>query len=203
MAVSKRLRFEILRRDNHACRYCGRSAPDVALHVDHVIPVSLGGKDDPSNLVTACITCNGGKSSSSADQRTVDDVSQSALRWSAAMAQAAEELTATYDEQERKAIHEAVLNAFPRYYHDRIPFDYYDDVDRFISAGLPEETVLEMAFVAATKRGVQKRWAYFCGCCWKKIEQLQERAQEILSNGDGFSERDVAVMDAADEEELV
>ena len=31
MAVSKRLRFEILRRDNHACRYCGQMAPDVKL----------------------------------------------------------------------------------------------------------------------------------------------------------------------------
>ena len=28
MAVSKRLRYEILRRDNHTCRYCGASAPD-------------------------------------------------------------------------------------------------------------------------------------------------------------------------------
>lgn len=26
MSVSKRLRFEILRRDNHACRYCGATA---------------------------------------------------------------------------------------------------------------------------------------------------------------------------------
>lgn len=36
MAVSKRLRYEILRRGNHTCRYCGASAPDVPLRVDHV-----------------------------------------------------------------------------------------------------------------------------------------------------------------------
>ena len=41
MAVSKRLRYEILRRDNHTCRYCGESAPDVKLTIDHVVPVSL------------------------------------------------------------------------------------------------------------------------------------------------------------------
>lgn len=63
MTVSKRLRFEILRRDNHACRYCGGVAPDATITVDHVVPVALGGSDDPSNLVAACKDCNAGKSS--------------------------------------------------------------------------------------------------------------------------------------------
>lgn len=36
MAVSKRTRFEVLRRDGHICQYCGEKAPDVTLHVDHV-----------------------------------------------------------------------------------------------------------------------------------------------------------------------
>ncbi|MGW6578921.1 HNH endonuclease [Streptomyces globisporus] len=63
MAVSKRLRYEILRRDKHACRYCGATAPDVPLRVDHVIPVALGGSDAPENLVAACEPCNSGKTS--------------------------------------------------------------------------------------------------------------------------------------------
>lgn len=63
MAVSKRLRYEVLRRDNHTCRYCGATAPDVPLRVDHVTPVALGGTDTPDNLVTACEPCNSGKSS--------------------------------------------------------------------------------------------------------------------------------------------
>ena len=54
MAVTKRMRFEILRRDNHACRYCGATAPDVKLAVDHVTPVALGGTDSPDNLVASC-----------------------------------------------------------------------------------------------------------------------------------------------------
>ena len=90
MAISKRLRYEILRRDNHACRYCGAVAPDVSLTVDHVIPVALGGTDDPSNLVTACEPCNSGKSATPADSAIVDDVAADALRWSAAMTRAAE-----------------------------------------------------------------------------------------------------------------
>lgn len=80
MAVSKRLRYEILRRDNHACRYCGAAAPSVKLNVDHVIPTSLGGSDKPDNLVTACADCNGGKTSSMPNAMVVADVDQNTLR---------------------------------------------------------------------------------------------------------------------------
>lgn len=61
IAMGSKLRFQILHRDNFTCRYCGRQAPDVALHVDHVIPVSQGGLTEPENLVAACEECNFGK----------------------------------------------------------------------------------------------------------------------------------------------
>ncbi|WP_372344655.1 HNH endonuclease [Streptomyces sp. KL116D] len=80
MAVSKRLRYEILRRDNHACRYCGATAPDAKLNVDHVIPQSLGGTDKPDNLVTSCAECNSGKTSSLPNAMPVADVDQDAFR---------------------------------------------------------------------------------------------------------------------------
>jgi HNH endonuclease len=62
VSLSKRIRFAVLTRDRFTCRYCGRSAPAVVLHVDHVHPVSRGGSDDESNLVTACVECNSSKS---------------------------------------------------------------------------------------------------------------------------------------------
>lgn len=80
MAVSKRLRYEILRRDNHACRYCGATAPGAKLNVDHVIPQALGGSDKPTNLVTACTDCNAGKTSSMPNAEPVADVDQEAFR---------------------------------------------------------------------------------------------------------------------------
>ncbi len=80
MAVSKRLRYEILRRDNHACRYCGATAPGVRLNVDHVIPQALGGSDKPTNLVTSCADCNAGKTSSMPDAMPVADVDQESFR---------------------------------------------------------------------------------------------------------------------------
>jgi len=59
--ISKRLRFTILRRDKNRCQYCGRYAPEVKLHLDHIIPVSKGGLSERSNLITACSDCNLGK----------------------------------------------------------------------------------------------------------------------------------------------
>jgi 5-methylcytosine-specific restriction endonuclease McrA len=86
--LSAKKRFEVLKRDNFTCRYCGRSVSsedlpvlkesddpaldelmvqmklakyEVILEVDHVIPRSRGGGDDMDNLVTACKDCNRGK----------------------------------------------------------------------------------------------------------------------------------------------
>ena len=63
--LSKRLRFQVLERDGFTCRYCGAKPPDGALHADHIIPVSDGGKDTLDNLITACEPCNSGKGSRS------------------------------------------------------------------------------------------------------------------------------------------
>lgn len=87
MAVSKRLRYEILRRDNFACRYCGAAAPDVKLNADHVIPKSLGGSDKPENLVASCADCNAGKTSSMPNAMVVADVDQETFRRAAELKQ--------------------------------------------------------------------------------------------------------------------
>jgi hypothetical protein len=60
-SLSKRVRFEVFKRDKFTCQYCGSKAPDVVLHVDHIHPVADGGGNDVLNLVTSCAGCNGGK----------------------------------------------------------------------------------------------------------------------------------------------
>ncbi len=55
------LRYKILKRDRRTCQSCGARAPEVELEVDHKIPVSKGGLDDESNLITKCKDCNRGK----------------------------------------------------------------------------------------------------------------------------------------------
>lgn len=60
--MSPKLRYNILERDRHCCQICGRSPKDgVVLEVDHIIPVSKGGKTEESNLRTLCRDCNRGK----------------------------------------------------------------------------------------------------------------------------------------------
>lgn len=59
--LSKKLRFEVFKRDGFACQYCGRKAPEVILHCDHIKPVADGGGNDILNLATSCIDCNSGK----------------------------------------------------------------------------------------------------------------------------------------------
>lgn len=66
--ISKKLRFEVFKRDSFTCQYCGAQAPDVVLHVDHINPVAGGGENDIMNLITSCEPCNAGKGA-----RTLDD----------------------------------------------------------------------------------------------------------------------------------
>jgi hypothetical protein len=62
------LREAIKKRDNYTCCKCGNSVydePNLLLEVDHIIPVSKGGKTEASNLQTLCWRCNRLKSDKS------------------------------------------------------------------------------------------------------------------------------------------
>lgn len=74
--ITAGLRFDVLRRCNFACYYCGTPAALglKVLHVDHVIPVSLGGTNDPWNLVASCWDCNLGKAGLPPPVSLVDQV---------------------------------------------------------------------------------------------------------------------------------
>lgn len=49
---------ELFLRDANLCMYCGDEFPDSHLTRDHVSPLSRGGRNRWSNVVTACKTCN-------------------------------------------------------------------------------------------------------------------------------------------------
>lgn len=178
MAVSKRTRFEVLRRDNHTCRYC-RSA-DNPLTIDHVTPVALGGSDAPDNLVACCKDCNNGKASSSPDGETVAAVSDDAVRWSAAMAHAAEVMAE--QATEREAYFGEFLCHWPEYRY--LPDSLEQTVYRFFDLGLPRSVMAEAAQAAGTNKGVWDREAYFAAICWKRIRAMQDIAAGIVRGGD-------------------
>ncbi len=61
--IGSQLRYAVLKRDGFRCTICGATQADGAkLHVDHIKPVSKGGKSEMSNLRTLCELCNLGKS---------------------------------------------------------------------------------------------------------------------------------------------
>jgi hypothetical protein len=62
-AISKKMRFEIFKRDNFTCQYCSAKPPNIPLEIDHILPVSKGGDNSKDNLITSCFDCNRGKSS--------------------------------------------------------------------------------------------------------------------------------------------
>lgn len=58
--MTKELRQQIMVRDNYTYQICGKHMSDeVGLQIDHIIPVSEGGKTVPSNLQVLCSKCNG------------------------------------------------------------------------------------------------------------------------------------------------
>lgn len=183
MAISRRLRFEILRRDGHTCRYCGAKAPDVALQVDHVIPVTLGGGDDPTNLVAACAACNSGKTSVPADAALVADVDAAALLFARAAGRAAEirraELGAL---DELLGLFDATWNT----YGCSVPRSagWATSVETFLARGLSLDELFRYVDVAMTSRvGTDQVWRYFCGCCWREIGDRDELARRLIEDG--------------------
>lgn len=183
MAVTKRTRYEVLKRDNYACRYCGATAPDATLTIDHVTPVALGGTDDPSNLVAACRDCNAGKASTSPDAELVEGVAADALRWAAAIARAGEEMR---DEVDRnRDLHEQFRAEWISYGDkscDDLPSDWRSSINGWLTAGLTMPDLLDSLRIAMGNRAIPFRdvFRYMAGINKNKLAKLHERARQIL-----------------------
>lgn len=95
-AITKKVRFEVFKRDKFTCQYCGKKAPDVVLHVDHIHPVAEGGDNDIANLITACLDCNLGKG---ARELTDDEVMAKKRRQLEELAARREQLEMMYEWQ--------------------------------------------------------------------------------------------------------
>lgn len=65
MSVSRTIDRLVRERAHERCEYCRmhQSLQGATFHVEHVIPVSLGGSEALTNLVLACPACNLNKSS--------------------------------------------------------------------------------------------------------------------------------------------
>ena len=187
MTVSKRTRFEVLRRDDYTCRYCRSNENPIT--IDHVLPVTLGGTDTPDNLVAACRDCNSGKSSGAPDASMVAGVEEDALRWSRAMEAAAN--LAHADRETRR-----MRGEWFRYEWDSwkkgpepgricdLPPDWEDAISRQFDAGLDIEDIEYAVNITMAKTWVTEEFRYFMGVCRMLVTNRIAVAKTLIENGD-------------------
>lgn len=61
----RKIREAVIKRDNGICYYCGTTGANTC---DHITPLSKGGTNDFSNLITACAACNYSKGTKSPEE---------------------------------------------------------------------------------------------------------------------------------------
>lgn len=174
MAISKKDRFEVFKRDKFTCQYCGARPPDVILEVDHVKPRADKGTDDPYNLTTSCFECNRGKSDRLLDA-TVPALDEM------------QRLEATQEMLERAVLLDGQVRAATALRiseNDTIErikewwitvigddFCFQPESIRTFLNHMPGDQILEAIYITG-RRGFgspHPEWKYFCGCCWGMI----------------------------------
>jgi CRISPR/Cas system Type II protein with McrA/HNH and RuvC-like nuclease domain len=173
-ATSKRLRFEVFKRDNFTCQYCSAKPPKVPLEIDHIVPVSKNGMTTIDNLVTACFDCNRGKSNVELNS-IPESLSERMERRNLAQLQYAEYKKILKKE---KMLINADILAVEEIYSSN--FEDYVFTERFkitvknFIKQLGVEETQEAMEKACLKiyRNENQALKYFCGICWNKIKEL-------------------------------
>lgn len=193
MPVSKSLRYQILRRDGFRCHYCGATAEQSALRVDHVIPEALGGPTEPGNLVTACQDCNAGKAATPPDAETVAGLDERNVQWAAALEQAKARAAEQYEQRRSNALEfKAMWDDWtdPDGKPMPLPDDYPDAIETWLRRGLTKRDLRELVHVAMAKRNLPNvaTFRYFAGCCWRRLTELETEASRLLNERQAASE---------------
>jgi hypothetical protein len=169
--ISKKVRFDVFKRDGFACQYCGCTPPAVVLEIDHIHPVAKGGTNQVDNLLTACFDCNRGKS---AGLLTV--LPETVAEKAELMAEKLEQIKAYHrlvkskkrlEEQHVDEVEEAFRVHFPE---NSFTPKFRESVRLFIQK-LPAHTVADYMHLACSRiRRPEDAVKYFCGICWKTIK---------------------------------
>lgn len=173
--LSKRVRFEVFKRDGFRCSYCGRHPPDVLLEVDHIIPVCEGGDDVDDNLTSACFDCNRGKAGI-----PLSSVPKSLPEKAAEVAEREEQLAgyravmkARADRIDQDAFDVAAILLFKAPGEEfRVDRRWLVSIKKFIGL-LPLHEIEEAAELACANAPIgsdYRRFLYFCKVCWNKIK---------------------------------
>jgi len=169
-SISPRTRFNIFKRDGFVCQYCGAHPPNALLEIDHIVPVSKGGKSEPENYVTACEGCNRGKSSAS-----LSEIPMSLAERAAKIAEKEKQLkgyTKITEAQRLRLDAECwdVLCSLDEKMQTARR-DWVTSVKRFIDELGYSEVMAAMELARSRKPwSTNLAFRYFCGICWNKIK---------------------------------
>ncbi len=164
------MRFEVFKRDEFTCQYCGITPPAGVLEIDHITPVSKGGKNRQDNLITACFDCNRGKSDILLSSLP-DSVTQKAELIAEKLEQlkAYERLIKSKRRHEEKQIDE-VQEAFKIYFEGYSFSPIFRESVRTFLQSIPKHLVVDAMHKACKKSFEADRTTkYFCGICWRII----------------------------------
>ena len=174
MAVGSKLRFEVFKRDQFTCQYCGRKTPAVILECDHVVPVSEGGPDEIENLTTSCFQCNRGKGATLLGELPPSaDVHERAVLLAEREIQIREYNTVRAQQRERE---ETEIGWLLSVWKERIPWCGRMPAESTLRRYLQTLSVydiadaIEIAGEAQTNNGSAGKVAYFCGVMKRKAE---------------------------------
>lgn len=178
--LSKKIRFDVFKRDSFQCQYCGNSPPSVILEIDHILPVSKGGDNQVENLVSSCFDCNRGKSNKNLDEipssmvQNVEDIK----RRRTLLKEPESQLSAL-------SKHKAKIKRFAAMDIELIEsifIDYYPDssfTDKSFNSILVQfhprldiHTLMDNMMIACARfnHDPEKTYKYFCGVCWNQIK---------------------------------
>ncbi len=183
MSISKKVRFEVFKRDGFTCGYCGKTPPGITLEIDHIQPKSDGGNDDINNLLSACFDCNRGKRnyklSNAPNQLAVN------LEILKEKEEQLKEYNKVIQKIEKRAQREIlkIEKAFQEYFTNRVFTESFKEstVKRFVEK-LPVSVVEGAMRIACGRKAITESdqaaddtIRYFCGICWKKIKGVHYR----------------------------
>jgi len=173
MALTKKIRFEVFKRDGFRCQYCGKTPPDVTLEVDHIKPKSRKGSDDINNLTTACFDCNRGKSNILLDNiPNTLKINLEILKEKERQLKEYNKEIATVERRIQRDI-QKIEDLFNTYF-DKLSFaDSFrnNSAKKFLNY-LPVQEIFEAMNIACNKiDDPHKAIKYFCGICWQKIKK--------------------------------
>lgn len=171
--LSKKLRFDVFKRDQFKCAYCGAVPSEtVVLEVDHIKPVIEGGTNEIDNLVAACFDCNRGKGAGS-----LTSIPQSLEEKAAQTHEREMQLRAFYEILEAKKSRKdeelwSIADIYmQRYCDDSILRVRLATIRSFLER-LDYFEVLEAMEIATDKMYSKgPAFRYFCGICWRKVRQ--------------------------------